>query len=118
MRGSLLVVDDDPEICALLNRALSGEFSVDCAQTGQEAFCKLQLRRYTLALVDLALPDTSGLEVAAEAASRGSAVVMMSGHDVEARLADQPYVAVQKPFRMHNIIAVLREAMAFCPRAS
>jgi DNA-binding response OmpR family regulator len=62
--GSLLVVDDDPSIRELLNRALSGAgYAVRLASTGQEGLDEVARERPQLMVLDLGLPDMFGLKV-------------------------------------------------------
>ncbi len=59
-----LVVDDDPLITQTLSQQLAAfGFHVDTAPNGQSADRLWQSKDYDLALLDLALPDTTGLEL-------------------------------------------------------
>jgi|GEM_PF-2224752 len=59
-----LVVDDDPEICELLKRVLQvKELQVDVAMNGKEAMDLVRANTYQLALVDIMLPDVSGIDL-------------------------------------------------------
>ena len=68
---NLLVVDDDPAMINLANRALRSRargrtgrlFHLDLAATGEEAIRKVRETRPDAVLLDLTLPDISGLEV-------------------------------------------------------
>src|SRR5690606_6267326 len=63
---SLLIVEDVPEAAAWLRGvadAVLPASSVDQARNLREAFDKMQRNRWDLALVDLGLPDGSGLDV-------------------------------------------------------
>ncbi len=58
---SVLVVDDDKSILNIFTRILQKQgYSVDTAETGQEATERLQSRNYDVALIDIKLPDTNG----------------------------------------------------------
>ena len=60
----LLVVDDEPHIRDLLVRSLELEnYTVDLAKEGEEAWRKLQARRYDCILLDLKMPGMSGQEL-------------------------------------------------------
>jgi two-component system nitrogen regulation response regulator GlnG len=63
--GRLLLVDDEPElILTQINRAFSAsQLSVDVARTGAEAIGIVAERAPDVILLDLRLPDQSGLEV-------------------------------------------------------
>ncbi|ODT82518.1 MAG: DNA-binding response regulator [Pelagibacterium sp. SCN 64-44] len=63
---SLLIVEDVPEAAAWLGRVASTAFpgsSVDQARNLREAFNKMRRDRWDMALVDLGLPDGSGLDI-------------------------------------------------------
>jgi len=60
----VLVVDDEPQICAILRAYLSAEgFQVQEAATGAQALHLLATEPPDLVLLDIGLPDLDGLEV-------------------------------------------------------
>ncbi len=62
----ILLVDDDPTILSTLKRFLTGQgYVVAAAGTGKEALATLQQEEIPLAILDLMLPDASGLELLA-----------------------------------------------------
>jgi len=63
MRDRILVVDDDKQVRGYLSIMLSevGSFSVEVAETAEEALQNLQSVMFDLVLVDLKLPDMGGL---------------------------------------------------------
>jgi CheY-like chemotaxis protein/two-component sensor histidine kinase len=71
----LLIVDDDPAMITLVNRALRSRlksradrmYRLEMASTGAEALSQLQKNRPDAILLDVTLPDMSGLEILAEA---------------------------------------------------
>jgi DNA-binding NtrC family response regulator len=63
-RASILLVDDDPDICKTLSLILEGEgYSVDVANSGVEAIEKSKEKVYNVALLDIVLPDMAGTEL-------------------------------------------------------
>jgi DNA-binding response OmpR family regulator len=57
----ILVVDDDPAICLMLQRALSAEgYEVLTAHNGLEAFNMLTLYRISLIILDMRMPIADG----------------------------------------------------------
>ena len=73
---SILVVDDEPDICANLCDILT-EFGyhVDTATSGSSAVKLLDHGNYDVALLDLKMPGMSGVEVYREIKRRSSATV-------------------------------------------
>lgn len=63
-KGSILVVDDEAEIREGLEALLASEgFEVVLAATGEEGLRKLEEQPFDLLLLDVSLPDRSGLEM-------------------------------------------------------
>ncbi|MGC8793681.1 MAG: sigma-54-dependent transcriptional regulator, partial [Bryobacteraceae bacterium] len=66
-RGSILVVDDEPDIRESLYELLSSEgYRVDLAANASEGLRQAEAREYDLILLDVLLPDRSGMEVLRE----------------------------------------------------
>jgi CheY-like chemotaxis protein len=61
----ILVVDDIPDNCFLLQAFLEAEgYSVDTAESGSEAIAKIELNLPSLVLLDVMMPGMNGFEVA------------------------------------------------------
>jgi diguanylate cyclase (GGDEF)-like protein len=78
----ILLVDDDPTILNTLTRFLTGQgYDVAAAASGREALAALQQEDIPLAILDLMLPDTSGLELLAHvrANSPDTEVILFTG---------------------------------------
>lgn len=64
----LLVIDDEVEICQLLDRFLSRKgYDVDTAYNGTDGLQKHRKKAYDLIITDFRLPDISGLDLLKEA---------------------------------------------------
>jgi len=62
----ILLVDDDPTILETLSRFLTGQgYTVAAASSGRDALAVLQGEEIPLAILDLMLPDFSGLDLLA-----------------------------------------------------
>ena len=60
----ILVIDDEPDVREMLQFLLEEEgFQVETAPDGTSGIAKLAGRDYDLVLLDLMLPDLSGMEV-------------------------------------------------------
>src|SRR5579885_920869 len=63
-KGRVLVVDDEPDIRESLQTLLSLEgYRVEEAQNAAEGLHKMETSRYDLVLLDLMMPDRSGMDV-------------------------------------------------------
>ena len=66
-KGKILVIDDEADIREGLELLLTTEgYFVELAQNGAEGLHKLETRGYDLVLLDLMMPDKSGMEVIQE----------------------------------------------------
>lgn len=65
MCNKIFLVEDDLSICEMVSNYLTGEeFTVDAFHNGSEAIRAFQADPdYALALIDLMLPDTGGMEI-------------------------------------------------------
>jgi DNA-binding NtrC family response regulator len=70
-KGNILVVDDEADIREGLELLLTTEgYAVETAQNGTEGLRKMEARGYDLVLLDLMMPDRSGMEVLQEVRGR------------------------------------------------
>ncbi len=70
-RGKILVIDDELDIREGLEMLLTSEgYTVELAQNGTEGIERLESRAYDMALLDLMMPDKSGMEVLTEVRRR------------------------------------------------
>ena len=70
-RGKILVVDDEPDIRESLEFLLSNEnYRVDLAANATEGLKRLETSSYDLVLLDLMMPDKSGMQVLEEVRQR------------------------------------------------
>lgn len=108
---SILIVEDDTSINALLKEALEKE-NYRCTQafSGTEARMLLQMNSYSVVLLDLMLPGISGEEVLKEIRKRGSTpVIVLTARDtiddkVEyLRSGADDYIT--KPFNIQEVLA-------------
>lgn len=64
MAKKILVVDDNREITEMVNTMLeSSQYSCVTANSGQECLELLQEQKFDLILLDMAMPEMSGLDV-------------------------------------------------------
>jgi DNA-binding NtrC family response regulator len=70
-QAKILVIDDEPDIRESLELVLGDAgYAVDCAANGTEGLQKLSVHGYDLVLLDLMMPDRSGMDVLADVRER------------------------------------------------
>jgi DNA-binding NtrC family response regulator len=116
-RIRVLVVDDDAEVRALLGRVLTkAGFTVGEAVSGAEGMALLGRHEYDVALVDVKLPDASGLDIlrwAREAEADTEFIVLTGNADVETAVEAMrlgAYDFLGKPWRNAELVEVLGKA--------
>lgn len=84
MEANILVVDDEPEIADLVSVYLRGEgFQVFSCGSGTEALAAVAQENIDLAVLDVMLPDISGLTLCAEIRRRHQFPILMLTAKVE-----------------------------------
>jgi two-component system response regulator RegX3 len=114
MARTILVVDDETTLRETLVEALEGEgFRVVSAADGREALTVFRAERPDLVLLDLMLPELSGIEVCRIIrAESGVPIVMLTAKDSELdkvvglELGADDYVT--KPFSVRELAARIR----------
>ncbi|MCM2315231.1 MAG: sigma-54 dependent transcriptional regulator [Thermoanaerobaculia bacterium] len=116
-RGHILVVDDQPELLDELCAQLTGlGWNVIGAGLGRDALRKFDETSPDVVLLDILLPDISGLDVLDEIKSRSEStpvVVMSGGATIEIAVRAMRSGAeslVQKPFDIDSLDALLEKA--------
>ena len=114
MARTILVVDDEPTLRETLAEALETEgFRVVSAGDGREALARFRAERPDLVLLDLMLPELSGIEVCRIIrAESGVPIVMLTAKDAELdkvvglEIGADDYVT--KPFSLRELTARIR----------
>jgi two-component system response regulator DevR len=112
---SFLVVEDEPGVRRLVSRGLSSLGQVDAVGTVAAGRLSLRARTYDALIVDVSLPDGSGLELieAAHARSPGILVLVLTGstdHDVIARTLELGARYLLKPCDPKHLALIAGEA--------
>jgi len=64
MKKEILIIEDDEEICNLINRRLDKAlYNVDIATCGKDAMDLIVKKKYDLVTIDLMLPDCNGMSI-------------------------------------------------------
>ena len=117
MARTILVVDDEPTLREALVDALEADgFRVVAAADGREALATFRAERPDLVLLDLMLPELSGIEVCRIIrAESGVPIVMLTAKDSELdkvvglELGADDYVT--KPFSLRELTARVRAVL-------
>jgi len=114
---SILIVDDEPEITAILSDLFYGKYDCTTAGSAEEALGRLAETNFELVVSDITMPGMSGLDMIPHVKSNSpnTVVVMISGmQTVESaigalRLGSFDYV--MKPFDLRQVEAVVKRAL-------
>lgn len=111
----VLIVEDDPVLADGLTRSLElSGYAVDCVHDGLKADQMLKSQTYDLAILDLGLPQMSGLEVLKQLRQRGSGVpvlILTARDSVQDRVRGLDVGAddyIAKPFDLAELEARVR----------
>ena len=123
MPTKILVVDDQhviaDTIVQILNGVASNEFAAEAAYTGKDAVEKARKIQPDLVLLDVILPDTTGLEHALEIRDKcGCNVLLISGNIRTAEVLTEsegrevsPFEILAKPIHPLELIDRVRNAV-------
>ena len=118
LRLRVLVIDDEPEVCAYLRDFLTHEgFRVHTVSDPLKALPEVKEGRYQLVLLDLRMPGIDGLELLHQIRAFDSdlCVIVMTGYPtVESAvgtLKAQAFDYLTKPFDPDQLRAVLAHAI-------
>jgi two-component system, OmpR family, response regulator len=105
-RPHILVLDDSPGVCALVEAALDDVgMRISSATTVARARRIMSQDPPDLAIVDIVLAGESGVGIAYEASKRGSRVLMMSGF-AGVEEGELPFPFIAKPFAIRELVGV------------
>ena len=118
-KASLLIVDDELIVRDSLSKWFREEgYEVTAAESAQDALAKMAQQHFDLALVDIKMPGTDGVELQRRMREIDSemVVIIMTGYaSVETAvtaLKNGAYDYVSKPFDPEDIAHTLRNALA------
>ncbi|MFA5143722.1 MAG: ATP-binding protein [Candidatus Omnitrophota bacterium] len=115
---NILIIDDDPDARRTLGKILNAKgFEIEEAGTGAEAIRSCGGKFFNLALIDVRLPDTSGLEVlkAVHGINEDTIAIMMTGYasldsSIEA-MNKGAYSYITKPVNMDAVLVVIEKGL-------
>ena len=117
--SSILVIDDEPDILALVKDILEDEgYEIDLAEDAESARASRRSRRPDLILLDIWLPDSDGLSLLREwqeGGAGGAPVIMMSGHGTVETAVEATrlgaYDFLEKPLSTAKLLLTVRRAL-------
>jgi two-component system response regulator (stage 0 sporulation protein F) len=114
VEGTVLVVDDDPEIREILSEVISRKgFKVFTAESGELALEEMKKQHFDLIFLDLVLPGMSGVDAltAIKEKDKKAVVVIVTGYGDDPIALDAmslgPLFLIRKPFRTSDIVEVI-----------
>jgi len=112
---SILIVDDEPDICQMLQLILKKEdFEVAYATTKVKGLEKIASRAYTIFFFDLNLPDGSGFDLVREVQQKNidAKIIVMSAYDSELEKTKLKSFGIsrfiRKPFSRMDIMNAIK----------
>ncbi len=114
MNRRILVVDDEPGILDLVGYALRRDgFDVDAVASGAEAIERVRETTFDLMVLDLMLPDASGIDVCQTIRRESDLpIIMLTARDAEVDVVVGLHAGaddyVTKPFSMAELVGRVR----------
>lgn len=117
--GYILVVDDEPEICRLVQEILEDEhYKVVTAENATSARDAFKRQRPDLVLLDIWMPDTDGVSLLREWSNSGNLevpVIMISGHGTVETAVEATrlgaYDFIEKPLSTGKLLVTVERAL-------
>jgi two-component system chemotaxis response regulator CheY len=117
--ASILVVDDDPDILALIEDTLVAEgHTVVPAGDGAQALQLVTARRFDLVVTDIFMPKSDGLATAEAAAKAGTTVIAISGGGLQNGQSVLHVASsigavriLNKPFSMQTMVRTVNDVL-------
>jgi formate/nitrite transporter len=118
MSSKILVIDDEAVVGESLRKTFGGEgYEIEIALSGQEGLKKARMDTFDLMIVDLKMPDISGLDVIKKIKEEqpDTMMIMITGYSsvdsATEALKTGAFDYVPKPFTPEEISAVVEKAL-------
>jgi len=119
-RARILAVDDETDILLILRTSLKDDYDVDTATNGPEALEKTDATPYDLVILDMMMPEMTGIQVLEELRRRDKTattpVIFLTGVSDKAKIREaldkgtQFYIV--KPFKHTDLVSKVQLALA------
>jgi response regulator RpfG family c-di-GMP phosphodiesterase len=114
---TLLIVDDEPDVCDSVHDLLRREFRVLKAHSGQEGYRLMQEEEVHIIMTDQRMPQVSGVELLTRVKAKNPQAVRMlfTGYaDLESIIAainqGHVYQFLRKPWQPEDLLTAVRQA--------
>ena len=114
---TLLIVDDEPDVCDSVHDLLRREFRVLKAHSGQEGYRLMQEEEVHIIMTDQRMPQVSGVELLTRVKAKNPQAVRMlfTGYaDLESIIAainqGHVYQFLKKPWQPEELVDAVRQA--------
>lgn len=118
LKPVVLLVDDEPEICNVLELGLRNECEIESARSAEEAELMLATRRYDVIVCDHLMPQEEGMAFLTRAMTAFPEVrrILMTGYtnpELLARCTDLADLSsfVVKPVRASELMVAINQAL-------
>ena len=114
---NILVAEDEADLRDILKVTLKQEgYRVILVSDGDEAIRKIEKKSFQMALIDLKMPGVNGKELVSKIKQinpRVPIVIVTGSPDFkeEVSLRKQVYEYIYKPFRLNELVRVVKEAL-------
>ncbi len=115
----ILIVEDDPALLEFEEGLLGREYQILKATTGEEALIKIRDERPDMVLLDVLLPNMSGMDVCQKVRqnpeTRRIPIVMLTGQEKAESLTEGfeagADMYINKPFSTKKLLAVVKAVL-------
>jgi len=114
---NILVAEDEAELREILKVTLEQQgYRAILASDGNEAIKRIEKKSFQMALIDIKMPGVSGRELVSKIKQinpRVPIVIITGSPDFkeEMSLKKQAYEYIYKPFRLNELVGVVKEAL-------
>src|SRR3954470_9273145 len=115
-RKRLLIVDDDAALCRTLKRALEPlDLVVMNTPSADGAMEQIRDHVFDVVLLDLGLPDRSGMDVLRDFVHSSARFVIITADETKQALLEavkaRAFDYIQKPFRIEQVVSAVERAL-------
>ena len=118
-KARILVVDDEDDLLSLLNNIVSSAgYEVITAEDGQEAINQLKTSKFDVALLDIQMPNKSGIEVLKfiQQNSKHTKSIILTGYaDLKHAMEAKEFGAldfISKPYKLEDVLGTIKRALS------